>query len=31
MDGTTVALVSAVFFASIVEFTEAFTIVLAMG
>lgn len=31
MDGTTVALVSAVFVASIVEFTEAFTIVLAMG
>ncbi|KAA1395306.1 COG4280 domain-containing protein [Aeromicrobium ginsengisoli] len=31
MDGTTTALVSAVFVASLVEFVEAFTIVLAMG
>jgi uncharacterized membrane protein len=31
MDGTTLALVSAVFVASLVEFVEAFTIVLAMG
>ena len=31
MDGTTTALVSAVFVASFVEFVEAFTIVLAMG
>jgi uncharacterized membrane protein len=31
MDGTTAALVSAVFVASLVEFVEAFTIVLAMG
>jgi uncharacterized membrane protein len=31
MDGTTAALVGAVFFASFVEFVEAFTIVLAMG
>jgi uncharacterized membrane protein len=31
MDGTTVALVTAVFVASLVEFVEAFTIVLAMG
>jgi uncharacterized membrane protein len=31
MDGTTAALVSAVFAASFVEFVEAFTIVLAMG
>lgn len=31
MDGTTVALVGAVFVASLVEFVEAFTIVLAMG
>jgi uncharacterized membrane protein len=31
MDGTTVALFSAVFVASFVEFVEAFTIVLAMG
>lgn len=31
MDGTTLALVGAVFVASLVEFVEAFTIVLAMG
>jgi len=31
MDGTTLALISAVFVASLVEFVEAFTIVLAMG
>ena len=31
MDGTTAALISAVFVASFVEFVEAFTIVLAMG